>query len=155
MLAGLAKMRSEVADDGGLARWIGVLVKHAKLTVPLSKLPELGALARRLDPARLTNVVAPGRIGMTAGQSVVFLTTGAAKLFSDLRDDAVIGSAEEETTTTTSTAPTRSPSSTRSSGPSSSSSSSTSTTSAEESTDESTTSTTDNSDTPVTLFPDE
>jgi LCP family protein required for cell wall assembly len=155
MLAGLAKMRSEVADDGGLARWIGVLVKHAKLTVPLSKLPELGALARRLDPARLTNVVAPGRIGMTAGQSVVFLTTGAAKLFSDLRDDAVIGSAEEETTTTTSTAPTRSPSSTRSSGPSSSSSSSTATTSAEESTDESTTSTTDNSDTPVTLFPDE
>lgn len=155
MLAGLAKMRSEVADDGGVARWIGVLVKHARLKVPLSKLPELGALARRLDPARLKNVVAPGRIGMTARQSVVFLTTEAAKLFSDLRDDAVIGSAAEETTTTTSTAPTRSPSSTRSPGPSSSSPSSTSTTAAEESTDESTTSTTDNSGTPVTVFPDE
>jgi hypothetical protein len=152
MLAGLAKMRAEVADDGGVAKWIGVLVRHAKLKVPLSKLPELGALARRLDPARLKNVVAPGRIGMTSGQSVVFLTSEAAKIFQDLRDDAVVGTAAEETTTTSSTAPTRSPSSARSSP---SSSTSTSTTSAEESTDESTTSTTDNSDTPVTLFPDE
>jgi LCP family protein required for cell wall assembly len=152
MLAGLAKMRAEVADDGGVAKWIGVLVRHAKLKVPLSKLPELGALARRLDPAGLKNVVAPGRIGMTAGQSVVFLTSDAAKIFQDLRDDAVVGTAAEETTTTSSTAPTRSPSSARSSP---SSSTSTSTTSAEESPDESTTSTTDNSDTPVTLFPDE
>ena len=150
MLAGLAKMRAEVADDGGVAKWIGVLIRHAKLKVPLSKLPELGALARRLDPARLKNVVAPGRIGMTAGQSVVFLTSEAAKIFQDLRDDAVIGAAAEETTTTSSTAPTRPPTSARSSP-----SSSTSTTPAEEPSDESTTSTTDNSDTPVTLFPDE
>ncbi|HET9771531.1 MAG TPA: LCP family protein, partial [Acidimicrobiia bacterium] len=153
MLAGLAKMRAEVADDGGVARWIGVLMRHAKLTVPLSKLPALGALARRLDPARLSNVVAPGRIAMPAGQSVVFLTSEAAKMFSDLRDDAVIGTAAEETTTTSSTAPGRSSTAPRPS--SSSSSSSTSTSSPEPAPDESTTTTTDNSDTPVTLFPEE
>jgi LCP family protein required for cell wall assembly len=44
MLAALAKMRAEVADDAGVARWIGVLVRHARLDVPLAKLPALGAL---------------------------------------------------------------------------------------------------------------
>ena len=147
MVSALAKMRSEVADDGGVARWIGVLLKYAKLDVPLAKLPALGALARRLDPARLKNVVAPGRVGSTAGQSVVFLTTEAAKMFTDLRDDAVIGSAAPEATTSTTTAPAR--------APSSSSSSSSSPTTPTTTPDESTTSTTDNSGTPVTLVPDE
>jgi LCP family protein required for cell wall assembly len=147
MVAALAKMRSEVADDGGVGRWIGVLLKYAKLDVPLSKLPALGALARRLDPARLKNVVAPGRVAMTAGQSVVFLTTEAAKMFQDLRDDAVIGSAEPEATTSTTTAPPRSSSS--------SSSTSSSTRPTATTADESTTTTTDNSGTPVTLFPNE
>ena len=39
MLSALAKMRAEVADDAGVARWIGVLVKHTRLDVPLAKLP--------------------------------------------------------------------------------------------------------------------
>jgi LCP family protein required for cell wall assembly len=132
MLSALAKMRAEVADDGGVGRWIGVLVKHARLDVPLAKLPALGALARRLDPARLTNVVAPGRVGTTAGQSVVFLTTEAARLFEDLRADAVVGTAEADpATSTTRPAATATsapePSSSTSSSSTSSSSSSTTT----------------------------
>jgi polyisoprenyl-teichoic acid--peptidoglycan teichoic acid transferase len=108
MVAALAKMRADVADDGGVARWAGVLLRHARLDVPLTRLPMLGALARRLDPGRLRNVVAPGRIGSAGGQSVVFLTTGAARLFEDLRADAVVGQAEPgpppgETTSTSST----------------------------------------------------
>jgi LCP family protein required for cell wall assembly len=110
ILAGLAKMRAEVADDEGVARWAGVLLRHARLDMPLDRLPTLGALARRLDPGRLRNVVAPGRIAMMGGQSVVFLTTAAARLFDDLRPDAVIGEADagpppEEETATTATAP--------------------------------------------------
>lgn len=130
IMSALAKMRGEVGDDAGVARWIGVLVRHAKLDVPLSRLPALGALARRLDPARLTNVVAPGRIGTTAGQSVVFLTTDAARLFEDLRPDAVVGGTEPVLAApTTTTAPTAAASpATTSSSSSSSSSSSTSTT---------------------------
>ena len=148
MLSALAKMRAEVADDGGLARWIGVLVKHVRLDVPLAKLPELGALARRLDPARLKNVVAPGRVGTTAGQSVVFLTTEAARLFEDLRADAVIGSAAPDpATSTTATSPP--PSSPASSPPPSSSSTSGPATSSPHST----TSTTSKSGTSVTVVP--
>ncbi len=157
MLSALAKMRAEVADDAGVARWIGVLIRHARLDVPLTKLPALGALARQLDPTRITNVVAPGRLGFTARQSVVFLTTEAAKWFADLRDDAVIGAAQPAPSSTSSstTEPPRSSSATtrppRSSSATTSSSSSTTTT--DPSSGESTTSTTEDSDTPVTLFP--
>lgn len=110
LLAGLAKMRSEVADDAGVARWIGVLLNYVRLDIPRDRLPNLGALARRLDPARLRNVVAPGRIGSAGPQSVVYLTKEAARLFEDLRADAVIGGAdapavaESEAATTTTTA---------------------------------------------------
>jgi LCP family protein required for cell wall assembly len=111
LLAGLAKMRAEVADDAGVARWIGVLLNYVRLDIPRDRLPNLGALARRLDPARLRNVVAPGRIGSAGAQSVVYLTKDAARLFDDLRADAVIGGAadvpavvESEAATTTTTA---------------------------------------------------
>jgi LCP family protein required for cell wall assembly len=152
MLSGLAKMRNEVGDDAGVARWIGVLLKYAKLDVPLAKLPALGALARRLDPARIKNVVAPGRLGFTARQSVVFLTTEAARLFEDLRPDAVVGSAEAAPASSSSSSSTTAPG--RSShAPSRSSTSSSSPSTTATSPDESTTSTTDNSGTPVTLVP--
>jgi polyisoprenyl-teichoic acid--peptidoglycan teichoic acid transferase len=158
ILSALAKMRAEVADDGGVARWIGVMLKHVKLNMPVTRLPSLGALARRLDPARVKNIVAPGRLGFTARQSVVFLTTDAAKLFQDLRDDAVIGTATPEPPSSSSSSTTRPPRSSsattrppRSSSATTSSSSSTTTT--DRSTEESTTSTTEDSDTPVTLFP--
>jgi LCP family protein required for cell wall assembly len=107
MLSALAKMRSEVGDDAGVARWVGILLKYVRLDIPRDRLPTLGALARRLDPARLRNVVAPGRVGSAGSQSVVYLTTAAARLFEDLRADAVVGgtsaapAAAAATTTTT------------------------------------------------------
>jgi polyisoprenyl-teichoic acid--peptidoglycan teichoic acid transferase len=157
MLSALAKMRAEVADDGGVARWISVLVKNVKLNVPLSKLPQLGALARRLDPGRIKNVVAPGRLGFAARQSVVFLTKEAAKMFEDLRPDAVLGTAQAEPTTSSSTSSSSTAPGRTSKSPTSSSSSSstTATTTEAESESESTTSTTEDPDTSVTLIPEE
>ena len=158
MLSALAKMRAEVADDGGVARWISVLLKYTKLDVPLNKLPQLGALARRLDPGRIKNVVAPGRLGFAARQSVIFLTTEAAKMFEDLRPDAVLGTAQADPAASTSsssstTAPGRTSKSPKSA--TSTSTSSSSSTTATTGPEESTTSTTEQSDTSVTLFPDE
>lgn len=91
ILSALAKMRAEIADDGDLARWIGVMLRYVRLDMPRDHLPILGALARRLDPARLRNVVAPGRLGTAGRASVVYLTKAAAALFADLRADAVVG----------------------------------------------------------------
>ena len=59
MMSALAKLRAEVGDDAGLQRWIGVLLRHADLDSPPQQLLPLAALARRLDPAKITNVVAP------------------------------------------------------------------------------------------------
>jgi hypothetical protein len=109
-MSGLAKLRAEVGDEAGLHRWIGVLLRHADLDSPPGQLLPLAALARRLDPAKITNIVAPGRVGTAGGASVVYLTDEARKLFLDLRPDAAIGGptgdqARPEPTTTTTTAP--------------------------------------------------
>jgi LCP family protein required for cell wall assembly len=114
MLSALAKLRAEVGDDEGLQRWIGVLLRHADLDSPPQQLLPLAALARKLDPSRVTNVVLPGRVGTAGSQSVVFLTDEATRIFNDLRPDAVIGDpppppataqAVEPPTTTSSTEP--------------------------------------------------
>jgi LCP family protein required for cell wall assembly len=91
ILAALGKMRAEVGDDGGVRRWLDVLARHASLSVPPDRLAPLATLGRRLDPARVRNVVVPGRIGTAGRASVVFLGSGAADMFADLRDDAVLG----------------------------------------------------------------
>jgi LCP family protein required for cell wall assembly len=110
MLSGLAKLRAEVGDDAGLQRWIGVLLRHADLDSPPQQLLPLAAMARRLDPAKITNLVLPGRVGTAGGQSVVYLTDEAKKIFLDLRPDAAIGGPTGDQprpapTTTTTTAP--------------------------------------------------
>jgi LCP family protein required for cell wall assembly len=110
MLSGLSKLRAEVGDDAGLQRWIGVLLRHADLDSPPTSLLPMAALARRLDPAKITNIVAPGRVGTAGGASVVFLTDEARKLFLDLRPDAAVGGPTGDqprpaATTTTTIAP--------------------------------------------------
>ncbi len=89
MLATLAKMRTDVEDDSGLRRWMSVMANHAEIEVPISELDSLAALARRLDPASINNVVMPGKTGTAAGgQSVVYPGESAAAMWGDLRDDA-------------------------------------------------------------------
>jgi LCP family protein required for cell wall assembly len=106
VLAALRKLRVEVGDMDGIRRWVDVLWQHVRISVPFDDAVRLGAIARRLDPDRLTNVVAPGEVGTAGRASVVYLTDDAAQLFEDLRDDATIGSAPPPTTTTTTTSST-------------------------------------------------
>ena len=94
LLSGLGKLRASVADDARLFDFINVLRKSCRFDVPADHLPRLAALARRLDPERINNVVLPGRIGYAGKASVVYLTQDAPRLFADLRDDAVIGEAD-------------------------------------------------------------
>jgi LCP family protein required for cell wall assembly len=118
LLATLAKLRSEVGDDAGLFRWLAVLGRSCRLDVPAAQLPSLAALARRMAPDHIRNVVLPGRIGTAGSASVVYLTQDAPQLFVDLRDDAVIGTASGSgpaSTTTTAAPPAEAPSSTTSS----------------------------------------
>ncbi|MBV8961368.1 MAG: hypothetical protein JO087_21605 [Actinobacteria bacterium] len=90
-----------MGDEDGLETWIRVLLRHVDLDMGMSDLTRLGALARRLNPSVLNNVVVPGKVGTAGGQSVVFLGDAAANVFLDLRPDAVIGGAGPDVTTTT------------------------------------------------------
>ena len=103
ILSALRKMRTEVADMEAVSAWVRVLWDHVRIDAPFDDAVRLGATARRLDPDRLTNVVAPGEVGMAGNQSVVYLTPEAERLFEDLRDDATVGTAPPPTTTTTTT----------------------------------------------------
>jgi len=119
ILSSLAKLRAEVGDDAGLQRWIGVLLRHADLDSPPNQLMQLAVIARKLDPERLRNIVLPGRVGTAGGgQSVVFLTDEAKRIFLDMRDDAIVGpppppvvAQSVDTTTTSTTTPTTEPTS--------------------------------------------
>jgi LCP family protein required for cell wall assembly len=122
ILAALAKMRAEVSDDDGIRQWIGIMLRHVDLDVSPNEVLPLGALARRLEPGSMRNVVVPGRVGTASGgQSVVYLGSEAANIFEDLRPDAVLGTSQRPEQTTSSS----SSSSTTHSSPSSSSTSST------------------------------
>ncbi|HUP84338.1 MAG TPA: LCP family protein [Acidimicrobiales bacterium] len=129
LLSGLGKLRASVADDGRLLQFVDVLRKSCRFDVPADHLPRLAALARRLAPERMSNVVLPGRVGYAGSASVVYLTQDAPRLFADLRDDAVIGTAApapppppspsttSTTATTSSTAPPSTTTSTTEAGP--------------------------------------
>jgi hypothetical protein len=97
----------------GIGAWTRVLWDHVRIDASFDDVLRLGATARRLDPARLTNVVAPGEVGTAGRASVVYLTDDAGRLFADLKDDATVGSAPPPSTTTT-TSPTSSTTSTTS-----------------------------------------
>lgn len=103
VLSTLRKMRTEVGDMDGVARWASVLWNRVRIDAAFDDVVRLGAVARRLDPDRLTNVVAPGEIGSAGRASVVYLTDDAARLFDDLRDDATVGSTPPPTTSTSTT----------------------------------------------------
>jgi LCP family protein required for cell wall assembly len=112
ILATLAKMRAEVGDDDGLRRWLEVLLRHVDLDVSPNELMPLAALGRRMEPEALRNIVLPGRVGSAGSQSVVYLGEDAARIFLDLRPDAVLGSSTRpEQTTTTEPSTTTTPSS--------------------------------------------
>lgn len=94
MLAALIKLRAEVGDEVGLRTWVGVAFRHLALDLDLVEALQLLAVARRIDPSNVTNLVLAGRSG-SAGRagSVVYLdAAAAAAVADDVRADAAIGS---------------------------------------------------------------
>ena len=116
VLAALAKLRAEVGDEAGLRRWVGVAFRHLAIGVDADQALQLLAVARRIDPGDVSNLVLQGRGGMAGSQSVVYLDAqAAAQVADDIRPDAAIGPARgvppsattvSATTTTTTTAAT-------------------------------------------------
>lgn len=86
----LQKARAEVRDEGGIKRWLDILFRRAHLDMPFTEALRLGAVARQIMPASLSNIVAPGHGRTIRGESVVILDEAAFALFRDIRVDAVV-----------------------------------------------------------------
>jgi anionic cell wall polymer biosynthesis LytR-Cps2A-Psr (LCP) family protein len=85
----LRKMRAETKTKDDLKEWLEVLFKFAKLDMSMPDALELAMLARKLLPADLVNIVAPGKGEMVGDQSVIMLGEEAKRLFDDVAMDAV------------------------------------------------------------------
>lgn len=90
IIAALAQMRANNLGAAGTLRSLAILGAHTRLEgIGLSDLYRLGRLALSIDPANVRNIVIP--VGAGSGTDLA-LGAGAAGLFADFADDAVLQS---------------------------------------------------------------
>ncbi len=93
ILSALTKLRAENPGPTGAARYLAILGRHVGITgITPVELYRLGRLALTIDPAKVRSVLMPGGIGSAGAQSIVTVGGGAAGLFADMRDDAILQS---------------------------------------------------------------
>jgi LCP family protein required for cell wall assembly len=91
ILSMLGKLRAEGAAPADTMRYLAVFLRHTKsigLTTP--DLYRLGRLALSIDPAGVRSVTVPSRGIMYQGMSMLEALPGAASLYRDLADDAIL-----------------------------------------------------------------
>jgi LCP family protein required for cell wall assembly len=96
LLSALRQLTSEFeADPTALFRWIAVGMRNIQTDLTVEEILDLGLTAVQLDPETVTNLVAPGSIGMAGDASVVFLGSEADAIYADMKDDGLVGAADE------------------------------------------------------------
>jgi len=91
LLAALGQLRSEFRQDPSvLFQWIAVGLQNVQTDLGFDEVFDLMLTAVGINPEHVTNVVAPGGIGMAGEASVVILTAEADAIFSDLADDGLL-----------------------------------------------------------------
>jgi LCP family protein required for cell wall assembly len=93
LIAALATLREAVRDRGvaALLPWAVAGARYLHTDLSLVDMFELLLAAPAIDPARVRNEVASGRVGSVGGSSVVFLDGGAYARFRDLARDGLLG----------------------------------------------------------------
>ena len=89
LLASLQKFRKEASSPLKLAGYLAAFHNLVETNVPTRDLIRLAAIAGRIDPGKVENLVLPGGGGSAGGASVVLLGPGAGEIFNAIRDDAV------------------------------------------------------------------
>jgi polyisoprenyl-teichoic acid--peptidoglycan teichoic acid transferase len=89
LLASLAQFRRDAASPLRLASYLLAFNRFVETNVPMGELLKLAAVGRRIDPARVENLVLPGGGGSAGGASVVLLAPDAQEIFAAIRDDGV------------------------------------------------------------------
>ncbi|MGH2758914.1 MAG: LCP family protein [Actinomycetota bacterium] len=89
LLASLSQFRRDARSPLKLASYLLAFNRFVETNVPTRELLQLAAIARRVDPAKVENLVLPGGGGSAGGASIVNLGSGASEIFAAVRDDAV------------------------------------------------------------------
>jgi LCP family protein required for cell wall assembly len=86
-----ARIRSQADRPGFIERGVMTVLKHMSTNLGPAELYELAQAVAQVEPGRITTCVIGGRIGSTAGQSVVFLNMAQARrLGNAARRDATL-----------------------------------------------------------------
>lgn len=86
-----ARIRSQADRPGFIERGVMTVLKHMSTNLGPAELYELAQAVAQVEPGRITTCVIDGRIGSTAGQSVVFPNVAQARrLGNAARRDAML-----------------------------------------------------------------
>ena len=90
LLAAFSQFRGEFRKDpAALFQWIAVGMRNVSTDLPLDELFTLAFTSWKIQPARLTNLVAVGSVGTAGGASVVNLPS-PHPVFQDIAADGFI-----------------------------------------------------------------
>ena len=93
LLSALQRAEDVTQSPFGVLKLLGLIARHTQLdSIGIRNLYPLVNVALSLDTANVRNVTMPATLGYVGAASVVFVGPGAANLFDDFRDDAVLES---------------------------------------------------------------
>ena len=91
MTSALAQFRKEFTKDPSrLLTWIGAGLRNSRTDVPLDQILSLAFTCSTINPKHVENMVLPGTTGTVGGLSVVNLTSAAAGIFDDMKNDGLV-----------------------------------------------------------------
>ncbi|MBI4730289.1 MAG: LCP family protein [Acidobacteria bacterium] len=91
MVAALRKARAQLAGDpGAILRYLAIVLRHVKSSLPLAEALRLGMLSARVDPQQVTNIVVDGGTGMVGGVSTVQISAKGLNQLADVCADGVL-----------------------------------------------------------------
>jgi LCP family protein required for cell wall assembly len=91
LIAALAAAQARVTGPTSALQAMATFFRYGELIgTDWDDLFRLGELALAIDPSTIRSQLVPGRAGNAGGASVVFVDPGAALLFEDFRDDAIL-----------------------------------------------------------------
>jgi len=94
LLSTLAEFQKSFAKDpSALLKWIGAGMRNIHTDLSLQQVLDLSFLATEVRPGKTLNVVVPGSAGTEGGKSVVFLSSGAKALYTDMKADGLLSGA--------------------------------------------------------------
>jgi polyisoprenyl-teichoic acid--peptidoglycan teichoic acid transferase len=91
LIAALAAARTQVTGPTSALQAMSTFFRYGEFVgADWDDLFRLGEVALTIDPSTIRSQLVPGRSGNAGGASVVFVDPGAALLFEDFRDDAIL-----------------------------------------------------------------